>query len=60
MENDVLFMLLNWDISGFLAASMLYLCLFHEMEKYVTENKGMTELNKGWFKFLISGTVKPV
>jgi hypothetical protein len=46
MENDVLFMSFNWVIIIFfwLLACNIY-AFFQEMEKYATENEGMTDLN---------------
>jgi len=47
MENDVLFMLFNWDIIKFFWLLPCHVCaFFQEMEKYVIENEGITELNK--------------
>jgi len=47
MENDVLFMLFNWDIIKFFWLLACHICVFfQEIKKYVTENEGMTELNK--------------
>jgi len=43
MENDVLYMLFKWDIIKFFWLLACHICAFlQEMEKYVTENEGMT------------------